>query len=128
MVHLQILSGNKTGCQFTKSRFPILVGRDAGADISLDDPGVWPRHLQITRESRGLVCRVETNALVRINDAPVDEAVLRNGDVISIGALKILFTLAPVRQSSLVAREWLVWIALALLCLAQVALIGRLIR
>jgi len=53
---------------------------------------------------------------------------LRNGDVISIGALKIQFALSPVRQSSPRAREWLTWAGLALLCLGQVVLIYRLMR
>jgi predicted component of type VI protein secretion system len=128
MIQLHILSGNKAGAQFIKTRFPILIGRAAEADISLDDPGVWPRHLQITRQVEGLVCQAEPNALVSVNDTSVQQAVLRNGDVISIGALKMQFTLAPVRQSSLLAREWLVWISLALLSLAQVALVFQLIR
>jgi hypothetical protein len=75
-----------------------------------------------------LVCQAEANALVSVNDVPVEETVLRNGDVISIGALKIQFALAPVRQSSLLAREWLVWTALAIICLGEVALTCRLIR
>jgi pSer/pThr/pTyr-binding forkhead associated (FHA) protein len=128
MIQLHILSGNKTGVHFIKNRFPVLIGRAAEADISLNDPGVWPRHLQITRQAEGLVCQAEPNALVSINDAPVQQAVLRNGDVISIGALKVQFTLAPVRQSSLLAREWLVWIGLALLSFAQVALDCQLIK
>jgi pSer/pThr/pTyr-binding forkhead associated (FHA) protein len=128
MVQLHILSGKKAGAQFTGTRFPIHVGRAAEADISVDEPGVWPRHLKITRRPEGLVCQAEANARVGVNDVQVDQAVLRNGDVISIGALKIQFALAPVRQSSLFAREWLVWTALAVICLGQVALICRLIR
>jgi hypothetical protein len=66
--------------------------------------------------------------LLQVNDAPVRRAVLRNGDVISLGALKIRFSLGPVRQSSLAPREWLTWLALAALCLGQVALVYWLIR
>jgi pSer/pThr/pTyr-binding forkhead associated (FHA) protein len=128
MVQLLILSGNNAGAQFTRTRFPILIGRAADADISLDAPGVWPRHLQITRQAEGLVCQAEADALISVNDALVRQAVLRNGDVISLGGLKIQFALAPVRQASLRARESLLWLALALLCLAQVALITRLVR
>lgn len=128
MILLQILSGQKAGRQFTGTSFPIQVGRDAAADISLDEAGVWPRHFQITWQPQGLVCQVEKNALLRINDEPADRAVLRSGDVISIGAIKIQFVLSPVRQSSLLARECLIWIAMALLCLSQVALIYGLLR
>jgi hypothetical protein len=58
----------------------------------------------------------------------VDEAILRNGDVLSMGALKIQFALSPVRQASQRLRECLTWAALAILCLGQVALIYRLIQ
>ena len=128
MVQIHILSGNKAGARFTGTRFPIRVGRAADSDISLDEPGVWPRHLTFTRQPQGLVCQAQASALVSVNDVPVNETVLRNGDVISIGALKMRFALAPVRQSSLLAREWLFWTALAIICLGQVALICRLLR
>jgi predicted component of type VI protein secretion system len=128
MVQLQILSGKKAGAQFTASRLPLQIGRAAGADLSLEEPGVWPRHCHIARQGRDLVCQAEANALLSVNGVQVDQAVLRNGDVISIGALKIQFALSPVRQSSLRWRESLTWAALALLCLGQVVLIYRLMR
>ena len=128
MVQLQILSGKRAGAQFTAARLPMLIGRASGADLSLEEPGVWPRHFRITRQGPQLVCQAEPSALLSVNGVPVDQAVLRNGDVISIGALKIQFALSPVRQSSLRAREGLTWAALALLGLGQVALICRLIR
>ena len=128
MVQLQILSGKRAGAQFTASRLPLQIGRAAQADLSLEEPGVWPRHFQITRQGRDLVCRAEPSALLSVNGVPLDQAVLRNGDIISIGALKIQFMLSPVRQSSLRWREWLTWAALALLCLAQVVLVWRLIQ
>jgi pSer/pThr/pTyr-binding forkhead associated (FHA) protein len=128
MVQLQILTGKKAGAQFTASRFPIQVGRDPADDLSLDEPGLWPAHFQIQRQPQGLVCQAGANALLSVNGVQIQRAVLRNGDIISIGALKVQFALAPVRQSSLRAREWLIWIGLALLCLGQVALISRLIQ
>ena len=70
-----------------------------------------------------MVLEAEPDALLSINGAPVKSATLRNGDVITIGALKIRFNFAPVRQASLVVREWGTWIALGLLCLGQVALV-----
>jgi hypothetical protein len=75
-----------------------------------------------------LVCQAQEGALLSVNGVRVDEAILRNGDVISIGALNIQFALSPVRQSSQRVRECLTWAALALLCLGQVALIYRLIQ
>jgi len=129
MVQLQILSGKRAGAQFTAARLPMLIGRAAGADLSLEEPGVWPRHFQIARQGLDLVCQAQASALLSLNGVQVmDQAVLRSGDVISIGALKIQFALSPVRQSSQRWRESLTWAALALLCLGQVVLIYRLMR
>jgi len=128
MVQLQILTGKRAGAQYTAARLPLQIGRAAGSDLCLEEPGVWPRHFQISRQWLDLVCQAQPEALLSVNGAQVDQAVLRNGDIISIGALKIQFALSPVRQSSLSAREGLTWAALALLCLAQVLLIYNLIR
>ena len=123
------ISGKMAGTQFTAARLPMLIGRAAGADLSLEEPGVWPRHFQIARQGLDLVCQAHASALLSVNGVQVmDQAVLRNGDVISIGALKIQFALSPVRQSSLAARECLTWAALALLCLAQILAACRLIQ
>jgi hypothetical protein len=128
MVQLQILSGKKAGAQFTATRLPLQIGREAGADLRLEEPGVWPRHFQISRQGLDLVCQTQDDALLSINGVQADRAVLRNGDIISIGALKLQFALSPVRQPSRRAREVLTWAALGLLCFGQIFLIYRLIR
>ena len=96
--------------------------------MPLDEPGVWQRHFTIDWRAEGLVLEPEPQALLSVNDAPAQRALLRNGDIITLGALKIRFSLSPVRQSSLTWRERLTWIALGALCLAQVALVYWLIR
>jgi pSer/pThr/pTyr-binding forkhead associated (FHA) protein len=128
MIQLQLLSGHRSGTIFRGTRFPVRAGRAPDLDLSLDEPGVWPRHFQIELRPEGLVLQTEPEALLNLNDAPVQRALLRNGDIISFGALKVRFSLAPVRQASLAPREWLTWFALAALCLAQVALVYLLIR
>jgi predicted component of type VI protein secretion system len=128
MVQLQLLSGNRAGTLFRATQFPIRAGRAPDLELSLDDPGVWQRHFQIHWRPEGLVVQTEPEALLSLNDTPVQRAILRNGDILTLGALRIRFSLAPVRQSSLALREWLTWIALAALCLAQVALVYFLIR
>jgi predicted component of type VI protein secretion system len=128
VVQLQVLSGNRSGAVFRPTHFPIRAGREPGLDLSLDDPGVWQRHFLIDWRSEGLVLQTETEALLSVNDSPVQRAILRNGDIITLGALRIRFSFSPVRQSSLAPREWLTWIALGALCLGQVALVYLLIR
>jgi hypothetical protein len=48
---------------------------------------------------------------------------LRNGDLLEMGALKVRFWLSESKQSSMRFREWATWAALALLTLGQIALI-----
>jgi pSer/pThr/pTyr-binding forkhead associated (FHA) protein len=128
VVQLQLLSGQRSGAVFHFSHFPIRAGRGSDLELPLDEPGVWRRHFLIDWRAKGLVLEVEPQALLSIQDAPVQSALLRNGDIITVGALKIRFSLSPVRQSSLALREWLTWMALAALCLGQVALVYWLIR
>jgi hypothetical protein len=128
VVQLQLLSGRQSGAVFRSARFPIRAGREPGLELPLEEPGVWQRHFLIDWRAEGLVLEVEPQALLNLNDAPVQRAVLRNGDILTLGALKIRFSLSPVRQSSLASREWLTWIALGALCLGQVALVYWLIR
>lgn len=128
MVQLQILSGNRTGTKFLGTRFPIHVGRADDSDFPLCEPGVWPRHFQIAWQTEGLTLEAEPDALISVNDAAVKRTVLRNGDVITLGSLKIRFSLSAVRQSSMASREGLTWVGLAALCLAQVALVYLLPR
>jgi len=128
VVQLQLLNGDRSGTIFRFVRFPIRAGRGPELDLPLDDPGVWQRHFLIDWRAEGLVLEAEPEALLSINDTPLQRAVLRNGDVVTLGALKIRFSLTPVRQSSLVVREWLTWISLGALCLGQIALVYELIR
>jgi pSer/pThr/pTyr-binding forkhead associated (FHA) protein len=128
VVQLQLLSGHRSGVVFRSARFPIRAGREPGLDLPLDEPGIWQRHFLIDWRAEGLILEAEPQALLHLNDTPVQRALLRNGDIITLGALKIRFSLSPVRQSSLAWREWLTWIALGALCLGQVALVYWLIR
>ena len=127
MVQLQIQSGSRSGATFQTARFPLRAGRAKDSDLAIDDPGVWPRHFQINLLPEGLVLEAEPDALLSLNDVPVRRALLRNWDMITLGAVRIRFSLCPVHPSSQAAREWLTWIALAALCLGQVFLVYALL-
>lgn len=129
MLQLQILSGKQAGAEFSASKFPVTVGRSASADLPLDEPGVWDQHFEIHfNHGNGLTLKVHPNALVAINQQPIQEAVLRNGDLISVGSMQLRFGLNPVKQRSLLVRELLTWCGLAALCALQVAIIFALIK
>jgi hypothetical protein len=74
------------------------------------------------------VLSARPNALAAINGQPVQEAVLRNGDTMEIGALKIRFWIGPTRQAGMRIREWLTWAALVLITAGQLAIIYRLMQ
>ncbi len=105
-------------------RFPFRVGRSAGANLQIEDVGIWDEHLNLSLNPGGEVeATVQSGALVTVNGETLTDRPLRNGDIIQIGAVQLAFGLSPTRQRSFRGREALVWTGLALLCLAQVALI-----
>ena len=113
------------GTSWSARLFPVQIGRAASCDVCCDEDGVWPEHLEISlRSAEGFFASVPANVLASVNGTMVSEETrLRNGDVLELGAVKILFGLAPTRQRSLRWREALTWVALAALCLGQVAVI-----
>ena len=123
MVQLQILSGKQTGAKFDAAALPITVGRSEQSDVPLDEPGVWPCHCKIHWLKEGMVLEVEPDALASVNGVSLPRAVLRPGDLITLGGVTLRFNLRPVRQSGLALREWLTWIGLALLSFGEVAVI-----
>jgi len=124
VLQLRILNGKQAGTQWVARRFPVRIGRAPDADLTLDDDGIWDAHLEIDlRPPDGFSLSVEPGALAFLNNQPVQHAVLRNGDLIELGAVKIAFGLSPTRPRSLRAREVLTWLALTLLCLGEIALI-----
>jgi hypothetical protein len=124
MVQLKVLSGKEAGAVAIARHFPFVVGRDGSAQFRLQEEGVWDRHFELDlRLPEGFLLKVCPEARVTVNDQPVDRAVLRNGDLLGVGAARIRFSLSETRQKSLRPREVLTWAALVALCAAQLALI-----
>jgi hypothetical protein len=124
MVQLKILSGKKAGETWVTRRFPVHLGRAAGADLQLEEEGVWDQHLSIEfRPREGLFLKPAANALVAVNTLPTEEVLLRNGDLIELGSVKLQFWLSETCQTGLGARETLTWAGVAAVFLAQVGLL-----
>ena len=99
MLELRILSGKKAGTQWGARHFPVRIGRSPRAHLRLEEDGVWDDHLRLEFDRhRGIVVRTQDGALASVNDQPVGETVLRNGDTIAIGAAKLQFYLGETRQ------------------------------
>ena len=129
MVQFDILSGRKAGAQSAARHFPFRVGRAAGNELQLDDDGIWDQHLTLGFDRRqGFTLATAPNALATVNGEPVQNAILRSGDVITVGSAKLQFWIAAARQRSLRLREAFVWALLAAVIVGQFTLIYRLLR
>ncbi len=124
MVQLRVLNGSRAGTAQTVSHFPCTIGRSTGDGLQLVEVGVWENHLQLDLQVPAgfRLCRLGQGR-ASVNGSEFDELVLHNGDVIELGAVKVQFWLAEVRQSDNGARETLVWLGLGALILLEAALI-----
>jgi predicted component of type VI protein secretion system len=129
MVQLKVLSGKKAGTVWMARRFPVRIGRSADADLQLQEEGVWDQHLQLNFTlGEGFVLRAQPNALTAVNGQAVHQSLLRNGDAIDIGSIRMQFWLGETRQVGLRFREGLIWAGIAAVTLGQVGLIYWLLR
>lgn len=129
MLQLKILTGRAAGTLKVARRFPFQIGRAPDVDFTLAAPGVWDHHLELTLQpADGFVLARHPNALAMINALPFQKVILRNGDVVEIGALKIQFTLSETTQCTFHWRERLTWLALAALGALQFYLIATLAK
>ncbi len=129
MVLFKILSGKKAGASWAARRFPVRVGRAPANDLQLEDAGIWDEHLLLNFQPQsGFLLSTRGEALASVNGQPVQETLLRNGDTLQLGSVRLQFWLADTRQSGLLIREWLTWAAIGAICLAQVGIIYWLLR
>jgi pSer/pThr/pTyr-binding forkhead associated (FHA) protein len=129
MIQLNILSGKKAATRTVARYFPFRIGRAADNELQLEDDGVWDQHFTVEfNPQSGFNLITAPEALATVNGEPVQNVVLRNGDTITTGLVKIQFWLAAARQGSLRLRENFVWALLALVTLGQFALLYWLVR
>jgi pSer/pThr/pTyr-binding forkhead associated (FHA) protein len=129
MVRLKILSGRQAGIPWASRGFPVRVGRSVDCDLRLEEPGVWNHHFQILlNPAAGFVLQTEPDALITVNGQSLQRTVLRNGDSIEIGAVKLQFWLAEAARWNPVWTECLVWSSIIAVSAAQIVLIYALSR
>lgn len=129
MVQLEVLSGKKAGTAWLARRFPVRIGRSPAAHLRLEEDGVWDKHLELRFDtSKGFVMSVQSRAVATVNNQPVQQALLRNGDSVEIGSARLRFWLSPARQSRLWTRETIAWLALAGVTGLQIAAMNWLSR
>lgn len=129
MIQLNVLSGKKAGDQTVVRHFPFRIGRAAGNEWQLDDDGVWDQHVVFEFQKKaGFNLATAPNALAAINGASVQNTILRNGDIITIGSVKLQFWLAAAKQPGLRLREFFIWALLMAVTGSQFVLLYWLVR
>lgn len=128
MIQLNVLSGKMAGRQAVARRFPFRVGRAPGNHLQLDDDGVWDRHFALELCDGEFHLAPAPDALVAVNGEPLQNQILRNGDIITVGSAKLQFWLAAARQRGLRLREGFVWAMILLVTLGQFVLIYCLLQ
>ena len=129
MIQLNFLLGKKAGSQMVVRHFPFRIGRAGGNDLQLDDDGIWDEHFRLEiQRNENFMLAAAPNALVAVNNEPVQSAHLHNGDVITAGSVKIQFWLAAAAQRGLHFREFFVWALIAFITALQIVLIYMLTR
>jgi hypothetical protein len=80
------------GREWPLDRDRIVIGRLAGSEIEVDDPGASRRHAEIRRQGGEFVVADlgSTNGTL-VNDSPISEATLEDGDRITIGRTVLEF-------------------------------------
>jgi pSer/pThr/pTyr-binding forkhead associated (FHA) protein len=130
MIELRILSGKMAGQSVVARHFPFFVGRAPDCDLCLLEDGVWDKHLEIAQEADKVVLRTVGAGQVQINDEKVSQAVLRVGDEVRLGSVRLELWCSPMEQRSLKWMEYALWIgggvlmALELLILLGLAAVG----
>lgn len=129
MVQIKILSGNKAGSSWDARHFPVRIGRSSKSHLQLEEAGVWDDHLKLIQDrAEGFVVETHANALASVNGQPIHRALLRNGDTIELGSVKLQFWLSEPRQRSQTLREAFVWVIITAVCFGQVALVYWLLK
>jgi len=124
VVQIQILNGSRAGSRWVARRLPFSVGRSPEDDLRIEADGVWDHHARVElRDRQRAVLIASEQARTSVNGQPIREAILRNGDTLELGSIQLQFSLSPALHRGLRFREALTWIGLALMALAQVALV-----
>ena len=92
MAFLRIMSGDMKGRTFDIERDEIIMGRSPENTIALDDPAVSSRHCAVLRDGRRFTLKdMNSTNGTRLNNSSVKESRLNKKDVITVGAVDIMF-------------------------------------
>lgn len=127
MYRLQFLNGKFKGKRLTIQQGSVLIGRDPECQIDLDDDDEVSRHHAVIEYRGGspVIRDLGAKNPVEVNQQPVKEHRLRNGDQIEIGRTVIEYlsgsgTSPPVHRHRFSKMQAVSFAAIALIVLLQV--------
>ena len=118
LIHVTDERGAVAG--YEVSEFPLTIGRSAQAGLSISAPGVFEEHARIqltaSKSGRGERFTIEAlgSALISVNGSVLPAAQLAVGDEVSMGAARLVVSLAPAARKRLGLHETAVWSILLL--------------
>lgn len=87
------------GTETVARHFPFHIGRSKESDLRLEQPGVWEEHAVFRLEEDRLKLAGSGQASIRLNGRLLEAAaVVRAGDLVEVGAVKIRIGLATAVQ------------------------------
>jgi len=85
---------------------PMVIGRDAGCDLPIDDPSTSRRHARFTPMADGYVVEdLGSKNGTLVNDAPCRQTLLHDGDRVLIGGALAVFHEEPISSPSVVLAD-----------------------
>jgi pSer/pThr/pTyr-binding forkhead associated (FHA) protein len=96
---LMVVQGPNVGTVYPLLEHKLLIGRGEECQIALDDASVSRVHVEVLRTEHGLMIldQGSSNGL-RINGADLPSAMLRSGDVVELGDVRLKFIPAGVED------------------------------
>lgn len=90
---VRVILGRNEGKEYPIDKAVCLIGRDEYADVPLfGDPQIAPQHARIIiHQNRHVLQDMGTPAGTLLNGQPVQQAVLKDGDIIQIASIRIQF-------------------------------------
>jgi len=131
---LVLLNTDDAGREFTFTHGELRIGRSDENEIAIDDPSLAQTHARLLLDDSGewQIVDLQSSNGVLINGEPYGKAVLRSGDLLQLGEVKLRF-IGPVeafrlaaeaeQPRSRVSKVKVVFLSLALIVLAVDGLI-----
>lgn len=92
---LVVMAGPLKGAMFALSGKEVWIGRDPGNHICLSDPLVSRRHCVIAKNNEQFLLRdLDSSNGIFVNDGPVHECPLAEGDLVKVGDTLFVFLLS----------------------------------